>query len=31
MPHTTTCVKCQAKLERMPRYKPRAPAPREDE
>ena len=31
LPYITTCVKCQAKLERMPRYKPRAPVPREEE
>jgi len=31
MPHTTTCVKCQERLERQPRYMPRAPASREDE
>jgi DnaK suppressor protein len=31
MPQTTTCVKCQERLERMPRYKPRPTISREDE
>jgi DnaK suppressor protein len=31
MPHTTTCVQCQARLERMPGYRPTIASPREEE
>jgi RNA polymerase-binding transcription factor DksA len=31
MPHTTTCVKCQARLERSPRRRPRSSLPLEEE
>ncbi len=31
MPHTTTCIKCQAKLERRPRRGPLTVAPVDDE
>jgi DnaK suppressor protein len=31
MPHTTTCIKCQAKLERRPRRGPLTVAPMDDE
>jgi RNA polymerase-binding transcription factor DksA len=31
MPHTTTCVKCQARLERLPGRRPMITYPREEE
>jgi DnaK suppressor protein len=31
MPHTTTCVQCQARLERQPGYRPTITYPREEE